>query len=168
MELVTYICPICGESNDESDECEHCNDLIAHDSSERDKTIDSEESSEQEILRIYPIWLKYGWPLLWGVLLTPVLGIGLIILGKTIFQRYSKKCIITDRKVILREGVFSNFQDIIPLKNIRTLRIEQTAMERMLNVGTVVLSIPGGAKGGIRIEKIARPAEVVDTINSHK
>ena len=173
METISHICSFCGAVLEGDDpRCAACDGFSLAPVLSSDPVSASgfghPNGSEKEIVRVYPIWLQYAWQILWGILLLPLFGFGLVILIPAVIRRYSRKYIITNRKVIIKDGILANYQDIIPIKNIRTLRIEQTPLQRVLNIGTVILAIPGGQKRGIRIKNVARPAALVDIINTYK
>ena len=150
-------CPECSEEIPESAEyCEQCHDIVPP---------DNNDIEEQNIMCVYPMWLKHRKEWIWGILLLPVFGIGLVSIISAIIKRYSKKCIITNKKVILETGILSKTHDIVHINNIRSFRIEQTAWGRLFNCGDVILSIPGQS---VTIEKIHKPHCFVDIINQYK
>ena len=130
------------------------------------KIIENEE--EFIVAKLHQNWIAYSKPLFLGIVLTPVFGLGLIILLKTFIQRKAKKYIITNKKIVLENGILSKVRDIIPMQNIRTIRVKQSALDRILNHGTVILSVPGGAKDGVPIARISKPDQLIETINSYR
>ncbi len=127
-----------------------------------------ELENEKVLLIVRANWLSYLGELIVGILTIPILGLGIILLIKTCLKRHNHKCTVTNKKLIVEEGILSKIRDIIPLNNIRTLKIKQKPLERLLNQGTVILSVPGGDKNGLPINRIPRPDILVDVINQNR
>jgi uncharacterized membrane protein YdbT with pleckstrin-like domain len=86
-----------------------------------------------------------------------VLVAGLWRLGKTMILRRGTEMVVTNKRVLIRIGVFSKDSDEMFLNKIESVEVEQKLWERMANVGTVL--VHGSGEGVLRFAGIAEPHE---------
>ena len=66
-------------------------------------------------------------------------GVVLISVVFTAIDLYSKEFIVTEDKIVFREGVAAVRDVVIPLSEIRIIETNQSAMQRLLGIGTVTI-----------------------------
>lgn len=66
-----------------------------------------------------------------GVVLLSVLIVSL--------KLYSKELIVTEDKIVYREGISSVHNVVIPLKEVRILESHQTGFQRLFGIGTITI-----------------------------
>ncbi|OZM77598.1 PH domain-containing protein [Pseudonocardia sp. MH-G8] len=80
-------------------------------------------------------WAPWGW--------AGLAAAGLALVGRfTVFpvvRWRTTHFVVTDRRVLVREGVFSRHGMDIPLRRISSVRVRHTLWERMLGSGTLVV-----------------------------
>lgn len=92
----------------------------------------------------------------------PIAGLGVVVLLvggwrllKTMIVRRGTEMVVTNRRVLLRTGVFSKDSDEMFLNKIESVEVEQKLWERMANVGTVL--VHGSGEGRLAFSGIAAP-----------
>ena len=76
-------------------------------------------------------------------LLTVPIGIGLVILLVWYLKVLASRLIITDEEIRLERGLLAKTHKEIRLSAIRTVRIDQSFLNRIFNVGTVTVYSAG-------------------------
>jgi membrane protein YdbS with pleckstrin-like domain len=158
------VCPFCAEEiRAQAVKCKHCHEVIKP--KEKDSPGTPDKQGESVVAVIYPVWQEYGWQFFWGLLLLPLFGAGLIILLLAFARQYSQKYVLTTKKFIVHEGLFSHHKQVYNLGSVSRLSVKQTPLQRILNCGKVVLTFPG-----IQVEtkKISNPDKFAATINKYK
>lgn len=66
---------------------------------------------------------------------------GVVLLSVLIVtcKLYGKEFIVTEDKIVYREGISSVHNVVIPLKEVRILESHQSGLQRLLGVGTIVI-----------------------------
>jgi uncharacterized membrane protein YdbT with pleckstrin-like domain len=83
-------------------------------------------------------------PLLFSVaVLTIPVGVGIVILLVWYLKVRATRLVITDEEMRLERGLLAKEHREIRLSAIRTVRIDQSFLERMFNVGTVTVYSAG-------------------------
>ena len=80
---------------------------------------------------IRPAWRSY-----WKLWLLAWLVIPLFVL---LWKRFSLRLVVTDHAVSLEEGILSTTSTEVLLRNIRTVEIRRSLMDRILGVGTLLV-----------------------------
>lgn len=86
-----------------------------------------------------------------------VLLVGLWRLVKTMILRRGTEMVVTNRRVLLRTGVFAKDSDEMFLNKIESVEVDQKLWERLANVGTVL--VHGSGEGVLMFAGIAEPHE---------
>ena len=103
---------------------------------------------------------NYIAPLLFGWLIIPLIYVWWKRSG-TILKIYE------DGRIVLENGVLNKDYQEIMVNHVRSIRIKQSFMDRILNVGTLIISTAGRASNfdeELVIEGIERPKETKDLI----
>lgn len=88
-------------------------------------------------IELKPDWKRWFWGYFFGILLIPVLGIGIAVLWIVHTRRTAISYTVTDRQIEYRDRKISQKID---LANIKTLDIEQNWLDRKFGIGDITLS----------------------------
>jgi len=87
-------------------------------------------------IELKPDWKRWFWGYFFGVLLIPLLGIGLILLWKVHQKKKSFRYTVTDRQITaVGEGV----SQTVDLINIKNLDVEQNWLDLKFEIGDITL-----------------------------
>lgn len=101
-------------------------------------------------------WLRTGW-----AFLAPAAG-WLILAGWWTWTRLRVSLEVTNRRIVERRGIISRASSEIRLGDIRNIRIKQSLLNRLMQVGTFSIeSAAGNMEEDILMRDVAKP-------NSHK
>lgn len=120
-------------------------------------------AGEQVVFRTRLHWKLLVWPLIIAVataLLMPVLlwqgywnnlaliapGVGLLVLLAAIIRRQSSDFAITNKRVMMKLGVFSTRSVEILLSKIEAIAVHQSLLGRMFDYGDIVVTGTGGTE----------------------
>jgi len=99
---------------------------------------------DEKLLHVGHISMWSMWHLLvFGVLLLPALGIGLILLGIAYARYKSFELAVTSKRVIVKHGFISRQTVEMNLSKVESIQVEQGALGRMFNFGTLIVSGTG-------------------------
>lgn len=93
--------------------------------------------------------------LLFGVLLLPAFGLGLILLGVAYVRIRSTELAVTTKRVIVKHGFIRRHTIEININKVESIQVEQSLTGRMLNFGTLVIAGTGSSHAPI--DGIAEP-----------
>jgi uncharacterized membrane protein YdbT with pleckstrin-like domain len=99
------------------------------------------------------LW-PHAWKILFGIVLLPVFGLGLIVLGWVWILYRTTEIAITNKRIIAKFGFISRSTIEINLPKVESVQVDQGVLGRMLDYGTIIvsgagtpnLSIPGAAE----------------------
>ncbi|WP_448577465.1 PH domain-containing protein [Thermosphaera sp.] len=74
----------------------------------------------------------------------------LLIVGAKWVRCQATTLTVTDRKIVMRRGLLARHESEILHRDVRNVQVVQSAMQRIMGVGTVAIS--SAATGGIEIE----------------
>jgi uncharacterized membrane protein YdbT with pleckstrin-like domain len=98
-----------------------------------------------------------------------VAGAGLIVLAVVIVVGYVKRMAttytITNRRLHIKRGIVSRRTQEARLERVQNVNTGQSALERMLSVGTVDFDTAGTDEHGFKFEGVASPAQVVEAVD---
>lgn len=93
-------------------------------------------------------WSQFGLVVL-GIVLLPVVGLGLFFFLAAWIRVRSTEIAITNRRVIAKFGFIRRHTIEINLEKVESLRVEQGLMGRFLNYGTIFIGGTGTAMAPI-------------------
>jgi len=93
--------------------------------------------SKEKTIHLKPEWKAYFWLLVWGVILIPFFGIGLILIWYAHKKRSGCHYEIHDRFI---KGESGNISQKIDLCDIENVEVSQRWIDKKLDTGTIELS----------------------------
>lgn len=93
---------------------------------------------------------------------------GLLVLIKACYkvsEWWVEKVVITDKRVMLTQGVFTQKVGMMPLGKVTDLTFERTLNGRMLGYGTMIIESAGQIQALNRIDFLPDPEEVYEAIS---
>jgi hypothetical protein len=114
--------------------------------------------NDQRHIKLKPDWRAYFWRYVLGILLIPVIGIGLIVLWYTHKMRNSIHYEIHDRFIRELKSGNSVKIDLVSIKNVEIL---QSFTEKLFHIGSVKLEAPVSS---IELIGMKDPDVLADTI----
>ena len=93
---------------------------------------------------------------------------GLLVLIKACYkvsEWWVEKVVITDKRVMLTQGVFTQKVGMMPLGKVTDLTFERTLNGRVLGYGTMVIESAGQIQALNRIDFLPDPEEVYEAIS---
>jgi len=139
--------------------------------------------SEEVILDLRPHWAKLFFPVVFVVLAIAATGASVILAGGTpipfvllavlavavafLLIRYVKwtttNFVVTNERLIHREGVIAKNGIEIPLDRVQTIRFSQSIFERMLGAGDLLIE-SAGETGQNKFTDIRKPSVVQNVV----
>ena len=155
-------CPECGKSvSTAAHTCPNCGYQVAEKLAENPEAAAAAASASSakrtEVLaEIRPSWWGYFWYLVFFFLIiTPIVAW---------FHRAATVLRIFPDRITLERGIFSKcFQDYSP-RDIRSIDIDQSFMQRLVGIGDITISTAATAEGSEKITCIPDPKGVRDMI----
>lgn len=89
-----------------------------------------------KFIELRPDWKRWFWGYFFGILLIPLVGIGLIVLWKVHKKKNSYRYEVTDQQI---KATGDNLSQTVDLANIKTLDVEQNWFDKKFNVGDITL-----------------------------
>ncbi len=92
----------------------------------------------------------------------------LLVLLKTSYkvsEWWVEKVVMTDKRVMLAEGVFTQKVGMMPLGKVTDLTFERTLNGRMMGYGTMIIESAGQIQALNRIDFLPDPEEVYEAIS---
>lgn len=83
-----------------------------------------------------PVWKRWFWWYLFGVLLIPVFGLGLVLIYRTYHKNKFTLYRVTNRNI---KSIDREFSESIDIANITSVEVHQPAYLKFLKVGDVIL-----------------------------
>lgn len=82
------------------------------------------------------------------------------------FYRWSSRFILTDRRVVLKNGILRQRSTEFPLRNVESVLIEFPILGRLFNYGTLTVRGFGGSRDSIK--RVPKPKRVREIIEKHQ
>lgn len=166
----TRDCPFCSEEILASArKCKHCGEFL--DGSSRPISASPQKKSSEPETKIWeghPSGLYYLGHWIFGILLLPLFGLGLFLIIYAILDQRMRVFTHTTRKVMAKVGIISRKTHEVALRDIRSINMKQSILERIFSLGSVHIGSAG--TGGIEVEfkGITKPDKVRDGIRKTK
>ena len=166
----TKTCQFCGEEILESArKCKHCGEFL--DGSSRPAPSASQKKAagpEKKLWEGHPSGLYYIGHWFFGILFLPVFGLGLLFIIYAILDQKTRVYTHTTRKVISKVGIISRKTHEVAIRDIRSINMNQSILERIFGLGSVQIGSAG--TGGVEVEfkGVTKPAMVRDGVRKTK
>jgi uncharacterized membrane protein YdbT with pleckstrin-like domain len=102
------------------------------------------------------LWSQWK-PIALGIVLLPVVGIGLVFLLRAWLVYRTTELAITTKRIVSKTGIIRRSTMELRLDKIESIKVDQHIMGRLLNFGSITLAGTGGDK--TPIECISAPLE---------
>lgn len=100
--------------------------------------------SGERIVHVGHISLWSMWHLIvLGVVLTPLFGVGLIVLAVAYVRYKSVELAVTTKRVIVKHGFIRRQTVEMNLAKVESIQVEQGVLGRMFNFGTLIVAGTG-------------------------
>ena len=97
----------------------------------------------------------------WLLLLIPL--VGQIMAAKSHAEKLSSTLSVTDGRIRYESGMLSRTTRTLELAKVQDVRVDQTPMQRLLNLGDLSLET-AGESGRLTMPSIDRPREIADEL----
>ena len=119
--------------------------------------------AETAIFELKPAYRAQLGLLVWGVLLLPVVGLGLILLARAWYRVASTRYRLTTQRLFAQTGLIAKNLEEVELFRVKDVTLRQGVLDRLLGVGTVTVlstddTAPRLALAGIRDPLAAKEA----------
>lgn len=174
MEDREFNCPHCGQSLVADDSvagvyinCPRCEGVLfvaneTHFSSSHEEPPEEvRANSHVFIFDLRPSLRGFLVPMVLSLLLLPFYGLGLLLMGGVVLRAKSRHYQLTTEGLISSEGLLGRRTYMLEVNQIRSILMEQSALERLFNIGRVTV-ICTHAK--LQLLAIPDPFQVKQTI----
>lgn len=169
-QLETMDCPFCGEEIlAKARKCKHCGEFLDGSSGTAPSALQKKSAEpEKRIWEGHPSGLYYLAHWVFGILLLPFYGIGLVLIIYAILDQRTRVFTHTTRKVMAEVGIISRTTNEVAIRDIRSINMNQSILERIFGLGSVQIGSAGTGGIEIRFIGITNPAKVRDAIRKTK
>lgn len=81
------------------------------------------------------------------------------------FEWWNERIVITDKRMMLDQGILTTRVGMMPLTKVTDLTFERTVNGRMLGYGTIIVESAGQIQALNRIDYVPRPEEVYEALS---
>ena len=107
-----------------------------------------------------PAWRSFWYAWLFCWLIVP--------LGYVAYKRYSTLLTVKDDEVSFEDGFFSKSSTEIKIRDIKTIEVHQTLIDRLLGVGELRLATAGTAGWEIVVKHLLDPQAIREDIQRRR
>jgi uncharacterized membrane protein YdbT with pleckstrin-like domain len=102
---------------------------------------------------------RRGWPLA-----AALIALSWIVIGLAVMARHSINWSLTSERLIERRGILSQRRREVELADIRSVEVDRRLLQRLIGIGNVVVSSAASADFTIRLEDVADPERIAETL----
>ncbi|MDR2179461.1 MAG: PH domain-containing protein [Synergistaceae bacterium] len=102
--------------------------------------------------------------MIWGAFLILVLYAG----GDMTYRRFRVMLIVKSDEIALEKGFIGRHSIEISTKNIKTIQVKQSIIERILNTGEILVASPGTDEYEIIVSNMPSPHAIRDTMQKRE
>lgn len=135
-------------------------------SNERDKKKFAKYlASGEELVAVIGISDRYFYTNLFYLSVLSIMVIGLPFLGKLLHLKHGRKYILTNRRVLVRTGIFSTELTSAPLNHIARITVKENFLHKIsYQMGDVIMQTTGPTPVEIHLVNVYNPIEVKNLI----
>jgi membrane protein YdbS with pleckstrin-like domain len=104
-----------------------------------------------------PAWRAYWLSILLGIA-TLILTIGVLIIMWAVLDRRGKRYTVDEQKAEVHQGIFVKTVESIQLEDLHKVELTQTKKQKILGIGTLMLSASEESGEEIIFQDISKPA----------
>lgn len=168
----TRDCPYCGEEILlKAKKCKHCGEFLDGQPSDPKPTSPSKKSTvitENTLWIGHPSYLYYLGHFIFGAILLPFFGLGLIPLVYALLDRNTKTFTLTNKRVSTKVGIISRHIHEVSIRDVRNINVRQGIIERLFGLGTIEVGSAGTAGIEISFAGVKNPTTIRDKIRNQK
>lgn len=116
----------------------------------------------------HPSHWGYFWWWLFGLVLLAAYGAGLIIIAGIFIARARHSYVVTQRMVIVEEGLVAKNSNEIRIQDIRSINMTKRGISGLLGVGDIEISSAATDKAEITFRGIAHATRVRDLLRAQQ
>jgi len=102
---------------------------------------------------------------IWGIVLTPLLGLGLLIIAASLVSVFNTDYVVTNKSLYHKSGVLSTNIESVGLDRIQNTEYSQSFMGKQFGYGTIEISTAGSSGADLSFRSIENPRDVRDLVN---
>ena len=103
-----------------------------------------------------PAWRGYWLLIIFGIA-TLILTIGVLLIMWAILDRRGKHYTVNEQKAEVHQGVFTKTSQSLELENLHKVELTQTRKQKILGIGTLVLSAKEDDGTELVFQDISKP-----------
>ena len=115
-------------------------------------------TNDKALLVVQRSWWNYFWYFFFFYLIVPPFI--------AITLRFSLRLFVFENRLVLVRGILSKHSKELFIKDIRTIDIKQTFLQRIVGIGSLMVATAGTSDYEFVIKGISNPNAVVEKINS--
>ena len=131
-------------------------------------TFVSPMQGESLILVAHPSAMNYLWVIVFGVLLIPVLFIGVVMLLYAYINIKTTCFVITNKRVVTKTGLLRISQSEVRIDDVRGVNLQRDLWQRIIGTGNVTIGTAATGGAEIVMRGVGNPNRVVEAINSQR
>lgn len=110
-------------------------------------------SPNEKIIAVFGVGQRYFWLSIIGLILPSLILIGLPKLLDILHHKHALLYILTNKRIILKKGVFSTNVISVPYDKITHIDLREDFVKKMIfGVGDLVIHTPGSLNSPVKIE----------------
>ena len=165
-------CPFCGELVlSIAVKCKHCGEFFERDlgiKQARESLAPKVQEPETTLWTGTPSHLNELGGYTIGILLAPLFGLGIIFIALIMIGRKETVYTITTKRVITRKGILTESTHEISMKDICSLNLNQSFIERVLDLGHIKIGCSASEDRDIQFSGISDAPGVRDLISKYR
>lgn len=123
-------------------------------------------AEEYPIFEVKPAYRAYLGLMVWGILLLPVAGIGLLLLLRAWYRVASTRYRLTTQRLFVQKGLIAKELEEVELFRVKDVALRQGVLDRMLGVGTVVVLSTDDTAPRLELSGLREPMVVKETLRN--
>lgn len=123
---------------------------------------------ETLVAQTHPSWWKHFGTVFLGILLTPVVGIGLFMLLWVLICVKTTCYVATNARVVSKTGWLNTKQTEVRIADIRGVDIKRTFLQRILGIGDIEIGSAATEGAEIVMRGVVDPEGFVRAVNAQR